>query len=76
MSAKDQSEKAIAAELAEVVDPVCQMTISLEDSVGSHRYKDKTYYFCAEDCLDRFQKGPGSYVSENGANQGIANGST
>lgn len=38
---------------AEVVDPVCDMTISPADAVGHVEHKGRTYYFCSEDRDDR-----------------------
>jgi Cu+-exporting ATPase len=49
----------------EVVDPVCGMTITPEDSVGSVNYAGQTYYFCNQSCLERFRETPEAFV--NGA---------
>jgi Cu+-exporting ATPase len=49
----------------EVVDPVCGMTITPEDSVGSVQYAGQTYYFCNQSCLERFRETPEAFV--NGA---------
>jgi P-type Cu+ transporter len=46
----------------EVVDPVCGMTITPEDSVGSVIYRDQTYYFCNQGCLERFRATPEAFV--------------
>jgi Cu+-exporting ATPase len=46
----------------EVIDPVCGMTITPEDSVGSAEYRGQTYYFCADSCLDRFREDPESFL--------------
>jgi Cu+-exporting ATPase len=46
----------------EVVDPVCGMTITPEDSVGSVNYAGQTYYFCNESCLERFRETPEAFV--------------
>src|SRR5687768_7682082 len=47
---------------AEVLDPVCGMTISPDDAVGTADYKGQTYYFCAESCLERFRADPEEFV--------------
>ena len=47
---------------AEVLDPVCGMTISPEDAVGHLDYKGQTYYFCAQSCLDRFRETPDAFL--------------
>ena len=52
------------AATAEVLDPVCDMTISLDDAVGQHDYKGQTYYFCSESCLDRFRATPEAFVGD------------
>jgi Cu+-exporting ATPase len=47
---------------AAVIDPVCGMTISPEESVGQVDYKGTTYYFCADSCLQEFRADPGRFV--------------
>jgi Cu+-exporting ATPase len=46
----------------EVVDPVCGMTISPADAVGTVDHKGRTYYFCAESCLEQFRDDPESFL--------------
>ena len=45
-----------------VVDPVCGMKIKKEDATFTHVHNDKTYYFCMEECRDKFVKAPGNYI--------------
>jgi Cu+-exporting ATPase len=52
-----------AAETAEVVDPVCGMTITPADAVGQVEYDGRTYYFCAESCLERFRETPEAFLT-------------
>jgi P-type Cu+ transporter len=47
----------------EVLDPVCGMTITPADAVGHVDYKGKTYYFCAESCLERFRDNPEEFLN-------------
>src|SRR6476659_6601676 len=47
----------------DVVDPVCGMTIDPADAVGHVDYDGRTYYFCAESCLERFTAKPARYVT-------------
>jgi len=47
----------------QVTDPVCGMTISPDEAVGSHDHRGKTYYFCSQQCLDRFREDPGKYLA-------------
>ena len=48
---------------AEVVDPVCGMTISPADGVGEVEHQGQTYYFCNESCLDQFRANPDQFVT-------------
>jgi Cu+-exporting ATPase len=49
--------------MAEVVDPVCGMTIDTQDAVGHLEHRGNTYYFCAESCLERFRADPESFLT-------------
>jgi Cu+-exporting ATPase len=49
-------------ETQEVLDPVCGMTISSADSVGTVEHKGQTYYFCAESCLEQFKADPERFL--------------
>jgi Cu+-exporting ATPase len=46
-----------------VVDPVCGMTIDPADAVGHFDYKGRTYYFCAESCLEQFRDDPEQFLN-------------
>jgi Cu+-exporting ATPase len=46
----------------DVVDPVCGMTISPLDSVGTVEHLGHTYYFCNDSCLERFKANPDEFV--------------
>lgn len=46
----------------EVVDPVCGMTISPEDAVGTHTHGGVTYHFCNPRCLEKFKADPEHYL--------------
>jgi Cu+-exporting ATPase len=54
---------------ADVLDPVCGMTISPADSVGEVEYHGHTYYFCNESCLDRFKANPEEFVGVGAASR-------
>ena len=45
-----------------VHDEVCGMDIELDEAVASTEFQEKTYYFCSERCLQRFEEHPGWYV--------------
>jgi len=57
---------------ADVLDPVCGMTISPADSVGEVEYHGHTYYFCNESCLDRFKANPEEFVGVAAASRQIS----
>ena len=48
---------------AEVIDPVCGMTIAPSDAVGHVEHRGHTYYFCNQSCLERFSAAPESFLS-------------
>ncbi len=51
---------------AQVVDPVCGMTIDPNTAkVGSTKYKDETYYFCNPKCKTKFEANPESYSTKS-----------
>ena len=45
------------------IDPVCGMTVQPATAAGSYEYRDKTYYFCATRCLDKFRADPEYYLT-------------
>ena len=65
MSRHAHSHAAVAP--AEVLDPVCGMTIPPDDAVGHVDYKDDTYYFCSQSCLDQFGATPEAFLGERPA---------
>jgi len=44
-----------------VIDPICGMKVS-KDVSNKSVYKGKTYYFCALNCKQTFDKNPEKYV--------------
>ena len=46
----------------EVLDPVCGMTITPADAVGTADYKGHTYHFCSSSCLEQFRSDPAKFV--------------
>ncbi len=46
------------------IDPVCKMEIREEDASDETRYKGEKYYFCTEDCKDRFEENPEKYIEK------------
>lgn len=49
---------------AEVVDPVCGMTIATEDALDTHTYKGTEYYFCSPSCVERFRQSPDQFLDK------------
>jgi P-type Cu+ transporter len=52
---------------AEVLDPVCGMTISPADAVGHVEHEGRTYYFCNETCLEQFRAHPDAFLADRPA---------
>ena len=53
-------------------DPVCGMTVSVDDAI-SLRYGDATYYFCERACAETFQQEPTRWVGDpESADDGVA----
>lgn len=43
------------------VDPVCLMSVGISKAL-SLEYKGKMYYFCSEECRERFRSDPSAFV--------------
>lgn len=46
------------------IDPVCGMTVDVDDANRPFEYDGTTYYFCAPGCRTAFEKDPESYIKE------------
>ena len=64
----DHNHSAHAEEDGMAVDPACGMKVKKEDAKFTYVHNDKTYYFCNEECKDKFVKAPGNYIR---ADEGI-----
>src|SRR5688572_25564397 len=62
MSALSHTDEHPVDATADVLDPVCGMTISPADAVGQVNYKGQTYHFCATSCLEQFRADPERFV--------------
>ena len=49
------------------VDPVCKMLVKPETAAGKYQYKNTTYYFCADGCLNKFRQTPENFLNPNRA---------
>ena len=47
---------------ADVLDPVCGMTISPADAVGTLDHGAHTYHFCSDTCMQKFRENPAQFV--------------
>ena len=45
-------------------DPVCDMAVDENTATIVADYKGKTYYFCSEECKERFQTYPETYANK------------
>jgi len=46
------------------IDPVCGMQVDENTAQHKTEYKDKTYYFCAAGCKDKFSKDPEKFLEK------------
>ncbi|WP_306061056.1 YHS domain-containing protein [Natronococcus wangiae] len=44
------------------IDPVCGMQVTRNSVVASIEYDGETYYFCSEECYQRFNEQPKIYI--------------
>lgn len=45
-----------------IIDPVCGMHIDPEGAPASFVWKEHTFYFCSDECMQEFQSDPERYV--------------
>jgi YHS domain-containing protein len=43
-------------------DPVCGMDVDTNKAEDTSTYQGKSYYFCSEDCKNKFDKNPAQYA--------------
>jgi YHS domain-containing protein len=46
------------------IDPVCGMEVDPDEAAEQTEYQGRTYYFCCEQCLEKFQVDPNRYVQK------------
>src|SRR5687767_9453859 len=44
------------------IDPICGMTVDPATAAGRHDYDGKTFWFCSQQCLDKFRADPARYA--------------
>jgi YHS domain-containing protein len=50
-------------------DPVCQMSVKLENAAAKVEYIGRVYYFCSRECHQHFTANPQQYASVQGEGQ-------
>jgi len=60
LAMSDSVKLATSAEL----DPVCGMTVNPATARGSVEHAGKTYYFCSNHCVSKFQQDPEKYLHQ------------
>ena len=45
-----------------VRDPVCGMEINLENAEERSEYQGEIFYFCSDQCRNKFDKAPGRFI--------------
>ena len=63
---KDQETQRHAHKKAEdtSIDPVCGMKMKTSEAKATYDYNGKTYYFCQDECKEKFVKNPEEYVKK------------
>jgi len=50
-------------------DHVCDMDVDERTAAATYEYEDDTYYFCSQQCKDKFVTDPERYVSRQESSQ-------
>ena len=45
-------------------DPVCGMDVDPDEAAAQSEYQGETYYFCCNECKQRFDKDPKSFAHQ------------
>ncbi len=64
---KADPEKYIAKLNEKVKCPVSGEEIKMADAAGSSQYNGKTYYFCCDNCKEKFNANPEKYIKDGGS---------
>jgi Cu+-exporting ATPase len=48
--------------MAQVIDPVCSMSVDDADAPARAEHGGTSYYFCSRDCKEEFEVNPGDYA--------------
>ncbi len=44
------------------IDPVCGLEVDPAQAAGHSEYEDHVYYFCSNDCKQKFDRAPGDFA--------------
>lgn len=55
-------------------DPVCGMQVEEQKAAGQTEHQGQKYYFCSQDCQEKFEQNPRQYA--HGAGQAQRGGAT
>ena len=44
------------------IDPVCKMQVTEEDAEAMAQHGGQTFYFCSQECADKFKRDPQRYT--------------
>lgn len=50
--------------LDKITDPVCAMSINPHEALAQTNYRGQTYYFCSQECREKFEKHPEKYAAQ------------
>ena len=51
-------------------DPVCNMEVDQQTAAGTSLYQGENYYFCSQDCKQKFDRNPEQYAKQKGQSAG------
>jgi YHS domain-containing protein len=60
---EQKSEENVAADDGKPFNTICPVSTEEADPEITHTYKGKTYALCCNNCLKKFKKDPGKYIS-------------
>jgi P-type Cu+ transporter len=54
-----------ASHVSFATDPVCGMQVKIHPAARSHIHEGHTFYFCSQNCLDKFVREPARFLSKS-----------
>jgi Cu+-exporting ATPase len=54
------------------LDPVCKMEVNPASAEAQSEYEGQTFYFCSEECKQKFDANPQQYLDETDKAHGKA----